>query len=480
MSSGVSPDPQEQTGVSLSPGSGGMPGLRPGRRSLVFCVVIASSFHAWSFLIVCRIRPTGRAYRLYYTIGKTRSVINPDKHVFKPAYQKTLKSCQHLRAENTLQQRKTDSLPVIKKQNMVRFAEFFAGIGLIREAVTPLGWECVFANDIAPGKAVMYRDRFGANDLIVDDIKNLSVRHLPVNLHVVTASFPCTDLSLAGNRAGLSGKQSGTIWPFLDLIAEKHCRNETPSGLLLENVTGLLSSQGGQDLTEVCRKIAALGYEIDLTVVDARWFTPQSRPRLFVVGIQPDRVSDRPAAAGTPSRIRPAGVRRFQAVNPDIHFVDLPIPEPPVQSEQSLLDILENVGSEDPRWWPQQQTETLLDGMTERHRMRASELISGHRGGVAAMYRRRRNKRTVGEIRGDDIAGCLRTPQGGSSVQFLVDCRSGTVRIRPLTGVEYARLQGAGSFPINVSDRQARMGFGDAVCVPAVRWLAQHAFSQLS
>ena len=92
------------------------------------------------------------------------------------------------------------------------------------------------------------------------------------------------------------------------------------------------------------------------------------------------------------------------------------------------------------------------------------------------MYRRRRNGRTVGELRPDRIAGCLRTPQGGSSVQFLVDCRSGAARIRPLTGREYARLQGADSFPIEVNDRQARLGFGDAVCVQAVRWLVQHAF----
>ena len=92
------------------------------------------------------------------------------------------------------------------------------------------------------------------------------------------------------------------------------------------------------------------------------------------------------------------------------------------------------------------------------------------------MYRRRRNGRTVGELRPDRLAGCLRTPQGGSSVQFLVDCRSGAPRIRPLTGREYARLQGADSFPIEVNDRQARLGFGDAVCVQAVRWLVQHAF----
>ena len=363
---------------------------------------------------------------------------------------------------------------------MVRFAEFFAGIGLVREAVAPLGWECVFANDIAPGKAEMYRARFGGGDLVVDDINNLAVGDLPAGLDAVTASFPCIDLSLAGNRAGLAGEHSGTVWPFLDLLAEQCFRRSAPAGLLLENVTGFLSSRGGRDLFEVCGRIAGLGYEIDLAVVDARWFTPQSRPRLFVMGVRPGGGAGWPGPGPDDTRVRPAGVRRFQAAHPELPFVELPIPEPPRQAGYSLLSVLEEVPPGDGRWWPEEKTAALLAGMAERHRLRVDELLAGRRGGAAAMYRRRRGKRTVGEVRPDEIAGCLRTPQGGSSVQFLVDCRSGAPRIRPLTGVEYARLQGAWSFPVNVGDRQARMGFGDAVCVPAVRWLVQHAFAHLS
>ena len=117
--------------------------------------------------------------------------------------------------------------------------------------------------------------------------------------------------------------------------------------------------------------------------------------------------------------------------------------------------------------------------MHDRHASRVGELLLGKRDGVATMYRRVRNGRTVGELRSDSIAGCLRTANGGSSVQFLVDCRLGRPRIRPLTGREYARLQGAGDFPITVGRRQAQSGFGDAVCVPAVRWLVDAAFGFL-
>ena len=362
---------------------------------------------------------------------------------------------------------------------MARFAEFFAGIGLVREAVAPLGWECVFANDIAPGKAEMYRARFGGDDLLVEDINNLTIHDLPADLDAMTASFPCIDLSLAGKRAGLAGEHSGTVWPFLDLLAEQCRLRQSPSALLLENVTGFLSSRGGRDLLEVCERIAGLGYAIDLTVIDARWFTPQSRPRLFVAGVRTDSAPGWLPPNGQKSRVRPSGVRRFQAAHPELPFVDLPIPEPPDNAGYSLLSILEALDAGDRRWWPEEKTASLLEGMAERHRRRVDELLAGRRGGVAAMYRRRRHKRTVGEVRSDVIAGCLRTPQGGSSVQFLVDCRSGRPRIRPLTGIEYARLQGAGSFPVNVGDRQAQMGFGDAVCVPAVRWLVRYAFPHL-
>ena len=370
---------------------------------------------------------------------------------------------------------------------MATFAEFFAGIGLVREAIEPLGWQCVFANDIARGKAEMYDARFGSRDFVVDDIRCVTVQDLPAEIDLVTASFPCIDLSLAGNRAGLAGKHSGTIWPFLELLAarcHKNGQGNRPAAVLLENVTGFLSSRGGRDLAEVCRFLAALGYVIDLVVVNARWFTPQSRPRLFVLAVCADDAncesSPTPSGlVGAVSRLRPPAVRRFQAAHADLPFVDIPLPEPPQRAPHTLSFFLEDLAPNDERWWPDDKTETLLRHMAARHRRRVEELAAGERNGVATMYRRRRNGRTVGEVRDDYIAGCLRTPQGGSSIQFLVDCRTGKPRIRPLTGREYARLEGATRFPIRVSERQAQMGFGDAVCVPALRWLVRHAFGHI-
>ena len=360
---------------------------------------------------------------------------------------------------------------------MARFAEFFAGIGLVREAIEPLGWECDFANDIAEDKAEMYRERFGGEHLIVDDINNLTLDDLPANLDLLTACFPCIDLSLAGNRRGLAGEHSGTVWPFLDLTTALARERTAPSAVLLENVTGFVTSHGGQDIAAVCERLGELGYLLDLLVVDAKWFVPQSRPRLFVVALQRGIAGDEFPLTDEVTRLRNAAIRRFQHAHRNLPFVELPLPEPPQRSAKRLIDILDDVPANHGSWWSSEQVNALA--MHERHAARVQELLQGQRDGVATMYRRVRNGRTVGEVRSDRIAGCLRTAVGGSSVQFLVDCRSGRPRVRPLTGREYARLQGADNFPISVGRRQAQNGFGDAVCVPALRWLVDHAFSSL-
>jgi len=362
---------------------------------------------------------------------------------------------------------------------MAKFAEFFAGIGLVREAIEPLGWECVFANDIAPDKVEMYAGRFGTDHLLVRDVRAVAVDDLPAETDLVTASFPCIDLSLAGNRAGLAGEHSGTVWPFLDLVEARWRQETAPAALLVENVTGFLTSCGGRDLADVCGRLAKMDYCVDLVVVDARWFAPQSRPRLFVLAVQRRLLAQPALPTVWVTRLRPAALRRFQAQHGELPFVELPLPEPPLRTSAALVSVLDEVPENDPVWWPGERVTATLDTMAPTHRSRVAELARGERDGVATMYRRVRGGRTVAEVRGDRIAGCLRTPQGGSSVQFLIDCRGDDVGIRPLTGREYARLQGAPRYPIHSGRRQAQLGFGDAVCVPAVRWLADHAFGFL-
>jgi DNA (cytosine-5)-methyltransferase 1 len=78
------------------------------------------------------------------------------------------------------------------------------------------------------------------------------------------------------------------------------------------------------------------------------------------------------------------------------------------------------------------------------------------------------------EIRADDIAGCLRTAGGGSSRQAVVEFERGSFRVRWMTPVEYARLMGAPDYKFaGAADSDAYSGFGDAVCVPVVEWIAR-------
>ena len=98
-----------------------------------------------------------------------------------------------------------------------KFYEFFAGGGMARVGLGP-GWRCAFANDVDPEKAASYEANHGSAGLVVKDIRQVSTDELKGCADLAWASFPCQDLSLAGNRAGLNGERSGMFWPFWHLI----------------------------------------------------------------------------------------------------------------------------------------------------------------------------------------------------------------------------------------------------------------------
>ncbi|MRR18454.1 MAG: hypothetical protein EG826_18580, partial [Deltaproteobacteria bacterium] len=88
--------------------------------------------------------------------------------------------------------------------------------------------------------------------------------------------------------------------------------------------------------------------------------------------------------------------------------------------------------------------------------------------------------RTMAELRNDSIAGCLRTPRGGSARQILLQAGRGQVKVRLMTPRECARLMGADDFVIKRNLNKALFGFGDAVCVPVVAWIAKHYLNPLA
>ena len=199
------------------------------------------------------------------------------------------------------------------------FAEFFAGIGLMRIGLERAGWQIAFANDIDEDKWQMYRDHFGnTGEFIVGDVHKIAASSVPA-VGLATASFPCNDLSLAGARKGLAGEQSSAFWGFMEVLTKMGAKR--PPMVLLENVTGFLTSHDGNDFRDALLALNRLGYAVDAFIIDAGRFVPQSRQRLFVVGTRTASVS---AVNETPkfyeSDCRSPALADFILWNPEINW----------------------------------------------------------------------------------------------------------------------------------------------------------------
>ena len=354
-------------------------------------------------------------------------------------------------------------------------AEFFAGIGLMRMGLEQAGWRVVWANDIDEDKMKMYRGHYTDDDahFHLGDVHTISPDDIPT-VALATASFPCNDLSLAGARRGLAGQQSGAFWGFVDAIKGMGNRRRPPL-VILENVAGFLTSHDGHDFQDACVALNDLGYAVDAFMIDAALFVPQSRLRLFLMG---KREKQKPMqVAETPSfyqsQCRPQALADFILCHPDIRWALQELPDIP-KRQTGLADILEDLPVNSAYWWSKDRAKYLLNQMSEKHRAVAQKMIEGKKTTYGTVFRRVRHGQSMAELRTDTIAGCLRTPRGGSGRQILFAAGKGRYAVRLLTPRECARLMGADDFRITVPLNQALFGFGDAVCVPAIRWIAEN------
>ncbi len=353
-------------------------------------------------------------------------------------------------------------------------AEFFAGIGLMRMGLEQAGWDVIWANDIDEDKMKMYRGHFADDNthFHLGDVHAVAPHEIPP-VALATASFPCNDLSLAGARRGLSGQQSGAFWGFIDAI--KGMGRRRPSLVMLENVAGFLTSHDGNDFRDACLALNELGYAVDAFIVDAALFVPQSRQRLFLIGKREKQKADRVAETLTfyESQCRPHALADFILWHPEIRWSMRSLPDI-AETKTTLRDIIEDLPANSTYWWSRQRAEYLLGQMSEKHRAIADKMIDDKRISYGTVFRRVRHGRSMAELRTDGIAGCLRTPRGGSGRQILFVAGKGRYAVRLLTPRECARLMGANDFRITVPLNQALFGFGDAVCVPVIRWIAEN------
>jgi DNA (cytosine-5)-methyltransferase 1 len=366
------------------------------------------------------------------------------------------------------------------------FLEFFCGGGMARAGLGP-GWRCLFANDIDPRKARAYAANYGPERLAVKDVAAVEPHDIPERADLAWASFPCQDLSLAGAGAGLDGERSGAFWPFWRLMLSLGDAGRAPRLIALENVCGLLTSRGGADFSALVGAVQAAGYAVGALVIDAVAFTPQSRPRLFLLAAAGDvavparLVQADPPDWGASPALLAAHARLPEASRAAFRWWRLPAPPP---RNAALADLVE----EPPhgvKWASEAAVARLLALMAPLHRERVAAAMAAGAPSVGALYRRTRPKPGGGraqraEVRFDGIAGCLRTPAGGSSRQTLLVVESGRARARLLSPREAARLMGLpDSYALPETYNETYHLLGDGVVAPVVRHLAEHWMAPL-
>lgn len=359
--------------------------------------------------------------------------------------------------------------------------EFFAGGGMARLGLGD-SWTSLFANDFDPKKAAAYCDHFGSKEMHVGDVAAVKTSQLPGQADLVWASFPCQDLSLAGNGAGLDGDRSGTFWPFWKLVLGLRREGREPAVIVLENVCGLLTSNGGNDFREILKTTSNAGYRVGAVVVDAAAFLPQSRPRLFFVAVNreidiPDElVAEGPNSLWHTSAL--AEVQKSLKTREQNNWVWWNMPAPPARTIL-LSDLIED-NPKGVNWHTQAETDRLLEMMSPLNLEKVRDVQRSGVRTVGTLYKRIRNGQQRAEVRFDGLAGCLRTPSGGSSRQTILLVHKKKISSRLLSSREVARLMGipeAYRMPIKYND--AYHLAGDGLAVPVVRYLAANLFESI-
>jgi DNA (cytosine-5)-methyltransferase 1 len=370
----------------------------------------------------------------------------------------------------------------VSKSSLFTFYEFFAGGGMVRAGLGE-NWNCLFANDFDHKKSRVYRDNWGdKGELKTIDVAALTLADLPGRTDLVWASFPCQDLSLAGAGAGLKGERSGTFWPFWRLIQSLAEVQRAPRLIVLENVCGALSSHEGKDFAMICSAMQECGYLVGALVIDAVLFVPQSRPRLFIIGIRKEMELPDGVIAGEPclywhkKALKDAYLRLPEVLQTKWIWWNLPLPS---RRQITLSDILESHPS-GVKWFTARETDRLVEMMSDINREKLEKAKRLGRPVVGGVYKRTRRdeygrKTQRAEIRFDDISGCLRTPAGGSSRQVVVIVDGSKVTARLISTRETARLMGLpDTYNLPENYNEGYHLTGDGVVVPVVRHLAQH------
>ncbi|MEC0370026.1 DNA (cytosine-5-)-methyltransferase [Paenibacillus chibensis] len=193
----------------------------------------------------------------------------------------------------------------------LRYIELFAGIGGFRSALDALGGVCVFASEIDKYASQAYQALYNGAAELHGDITKIDAQDIPDH-DVLVGGFPCQAFSVAGQRKGFE-EARGTLFFEIARIA----KTKRPRLMLLENVKGLLSHDGGKTFETMCAVLNDIGYAIDFRIVNSKHYgVPQNRERIFVVCDRDAEhedwnVSGNDVGAKAKRRAQALGVRTF-------------------------------------------------------------------------------------------------------------------------------------------------------------------------
>lgn len=375
------------------------------------------------------------------------------------------------------------------------FYEFFAGGGMARVGLGKQ-WQCLFANDMDPIKVSTYIDNWGDEHFDTRDVREIAPSDLPHHADLSWASFPCQDLSLAGNGLGIGEKdssidkttRSGAVWPFLDLISRLGEENRKPPILVLENVLGLLTLDQGSHFAVICHQLSKTGYRYGAIIIDAKHFLPQSRPRVFLVAISRHvsipacLVSEEPLSQWhSSSLLRACDALAEDARNDWIWWSPGNMPDARTKELEDLIDFED----ENALWNSADETRRLISMMAPTNLARLANAQASGKTITGSLYLRMRKEKGINrqrtEITFSAVLGCLRTPKGGASRPRIIVVKGNQVKTRLLSVKEAAALMGLpDDFILPTAYQSAFKVIGDGLAVPSVRFLAERILEPLA
>lgn len=162
----------------------------------------------------------------------------------------------------------------------IKYLDMFAGIGGFRSGLSTVGgFECIGHCEIDKYANQAYNAIYEPKgELYFEDVRTIEPNELP-DLDLICAGFPCQSFSVAGKRLGFEDTRGTLFFEVARIAATKR-----PAFLLLENVLGLLSHDGGRTLDTIFSALVELGYHLEWCVLNSAHFgVPQQRRRLYIV-----------------------------------------------------------------------------------------------------------------------------------------------------------------------------------------------------